>query len=68
MIHTFRASDVPDANGRQPQSGEHKWTLSFPLENGDDYLEIEIGPRGRAALKAMLAQEEADDIKEKTDG
>jgi hypothetical protein len=64
VIRRFRASDCPDADGRQPQPGEHKWTLSFPLEGGDDYLEVEIGAKGRAAIRAMLAQEEDDDAKE----
>ncbi len=63
-IIRHRASDVPDANGRTPKPGERKWTLSFPLENGDDYLEIEIGKKGREAIRAMLAQEDADDAAE----
>lgn len=61
MILKYRSSDCPDANGRIPKSGEQKWTLSFPLENGDDYLEIVIGRRGREAIKAMFNQEESDD-------
>lgn len=61
MIIKHKSSDCPDANGRQPISGEQKWTLIFPLENGDDYLEIEMGKKGREAIIAMLKQEEADD-------
>lgn len=64
MIRKFKASDCPDADGRQPLAGEQKWTLSFPLEGGDDYLEIEVGAKGRAAMLAMLKQEEIDDAAE----
>lgn len=64
MIHRFRTSDCPDADERQQQEGEQRWTLSFPLEGGDDYLEVTVGRKGRDALLAMLAQEEADDARE----
>jgi hypothetical protein len=36
VIRRFKSSDSPDADGRQPQFGDEKWTLSFPLEGGDD--------------------------------
>lgn len=61
MIHTFRSSECPGADGKPPEPGDQKWTLSIPLEGGDDYLEVEIGKKGRAALRAMLEQEEWDD-------
>lgn len=64
MIRRLKTSDCPDANGRQPLADEQKWTLSFPLEGGDDYLELEIGKKGRDALWAMLIQETADDTAE----
>lgn len=62
MIHRIVAADAPTAAGRQPQPGEQQWTLTFPHENGDDYVEIVIGKRGREALMAMLAQEDTDDV------
>lgn len=65
MLHRFKSVGAVGADGRQPRFGEQKWTLTFPLEGGDDYLEIEIGKKGREALKAMLAQEEADDRADK---
>lgn len=64
MIRRLKTRCCPDAGGREPEPGEQKWTLSFPLEGGDDYLELEVGRRGRDALLAMLAQEEADDAAE----
>jgi hypothetical protein len=65
VIHRFKSSDHPEADGRIPQSGEQGWRLTFVLEGGDDYLEIEISKKGRDALIAMLAQEDEDDRKEK---
>lgn len=64
MLIKFKSIDCPDANGRQPLYGEGKWTMTIPLANGDDYLEIEIGKKGRDGLIAMLAQEEIDDAEE----
>ena len=61
MIKRFKSSDCPDAGGRIPLAGEQKWDISFPLEGGDDYLELEIGKKGREALLAMLEQEVIDD-------
>jgi hypothetical protein len=61
MLIRYKTSDCPDADGREPRFGEQKWTLTFPLEGGDDYVEVEIGQKGRAALLAMLKQEEEDD-------
>jgi hypothetical protein len=60
MIHQYKTIDCPDANNRIPKDGDYKWTLSFPLENGDDYLEVEIGKRGRDAILAMLSEDERD--------
>lgn len=61
MIVTLRSMDHPEANGRHPRSGEQQWTLSVPLENGQDYLELHLGKRGREALRDMLNKEEEDD-------
>lgn len=61
MLIKYRTMDAPEANGRTPISGEARWRLSFPLENGDDYLEIELGEKGRRAILDMLAQETEDD-------
>lgn len=58
LKHT--AIDHPEANGRQPLAGERGWTLSIPLENGDDYLEIRLGKRGRDAILDMLKQENTE--------
>ncbi len=65
MIHSFKTSDCPDADGRVPQPGEQKWTLSFPLEGDDDYLEVQIGAKGRESFLRMLEQEKKDDEAER---
>ena len=66
MIIKYKSADHPEANGRKPQPGDLRWTLSFPLENGDDYLELEIGRKGREAILDMLNQENKDFPKGKT--
>ena len=60
-IITLRSIDHPEVNGRCPIRGEQQWTLSVPLENGQDYLELHLGKRGREAVRSMLNQEEKDD-------
>lgn len=59
-IIKMRCSDHPAANGRKPSESEIGYTLSFPLENDMDYLELQIGMKGRKALKDMLEQEAQD--------
>lgn len=63
MIYRFKTKDCPDANGRQPLSGEQKWTAYFPAEDGGRVY-IEMGEEGRAALLKMFDMEEADDTKD----
>jgi hypothetical protein len=66
MIRYFKSIDCPDAGGRIPNEGEQRWTLSIPLEGGMDYLEIQIGKKGKEALVRMLKQEEMDDAADRT--
>jgi hypothetical protein len=51
--------DDPEANGRQPQAGESRWILDFPLSTGRR-LFLTIGRKTRDAWKTMLQQEEED--------
>lgn len=62
MIHKYKTLDCPDANNRTPESGEQKYTLNFSLESGDDYLEIEMGKKGRDSILRMLTQEKLDQL------
>lgn len=43
--HEFKCKDDPEANGRKPVFGEHRFTLTFPLENGD-ILNVHMGREG----------------------
>ena len=60
MILKYRAIDHPEASSRHPEPGDLGWTLSVPLENGQDYLELQIGEKGREAIRKMLDQEDKD--------
>lgn len=64
MLTTFRTPDHPKANSRIPQPGEREYVLTFPHENGDDYVEIKMGHKGYASLCRMIEQMRKDDEKE----
>ena len=61
MIQVIRTADHPEANGRQPLAGERDYVVSFPHENGDDYIEIRMGERGYRALCDMIDAMRRDD-------
>jgi hypothetical protein len=61
MIYSFKTKDHPEANGRTPSGGEMAWTLQFLTDDGATIL-VRIGQVGRDAIRAMLLQEDADDI------
>lgn len=63
----FKAASCPDANGRQPLPGEHKYTLAFSLEDGSR-LTVEIGDTGLEAFKAMIREMQIDDALEDHSG
>lgn len=50
MIIIYRSSDHPEANDKEPTYEDVAYTLTIPLDNGDDYLEVHIGCKGRQAL------------------
>lgn len=41
----FRTKDHPEANGRQPQSGDQEYCLVFPIEDGR-FLSVKMGREG----------------------
>lgn len=63
-VKTVKCQDCPDANGRKPQFGDEIYTLKLPLEDGS-YLFVEIGTVGRNALRDMLIQQDADDLRDR---
>ncbi len=59
----FRCKDDPEANDRKPQIGEQRFTLLFPLENGDD-LKVHMGREGMNHFESFVAQMMVDDSEE----
>jgi len=59
----YRCMDDPEANNRVPTKGDRRYTLKFPLENGDE-LQIHMGEAGMEAFRMFLGQEIIDDAAE----
>ncbi len=59
----FKCKDDPEANGRVPQIGEQRFTLTFPLETGDD-LKVHMGREGMNHFESFIAQLMVDDSNE----
>ena len=59
----LRCKDDPEASGRIPQVGEQRFTLTFPLENGDD-LKVHMGREGMNHFESFIAQLMVDDSNE----
>ena len=49
----LRTKCDPEANGRQPQSGDVRFTMTLPLESGEE-LTVQMGKEGRDLLFGML--------------
>jgi hypothetical protein len=56
----LRCKDDPEANGRKPQIGEQRYTLTFPLENGTS-LQLHMGKEGMNTFTAFVGQMMIDD-------
>ena len=59
----FRSIGDPEANGRAPQTGEQRYTLKFPLEDGRT-LFLEVGREDMSHFAKMIAQMMVDDDKD----
>jgi hypothetical protein len=59
----FTCKDSPDAYGRTPQIGEQKYTLLFPLENGDE-LRVHMGKEGINTFASFVANLMVDEHEE----
>lgn len=57
---TLRCIDDPEANGRTPQRGDARYTLTFPLESGDS-LNVLIGRPSLNYFATFIAQMMVDD-------
>ena len=56
----FRCKDDPEALGRRPLPGERRFTLLFPLENGDS-LKVQMGQESMNYFTGFLGQMLVDD-------
>ena len=56
----YRCKDDPEANGRIPAIGEQRFTLLFPLENGEE-LKLHMGREGMNHFESFIAQMMVDD-------
>jgi hypothetical protein len=59
----MRCKDDPEALGRKPKIGEQRFTLTFPLENGDS-LKLHMGREGMNYFETFIAQVMIDDHSE----
>jgi hypothetical protein len=64
MLIKYRTMDHPESGGKTPAAGDSAWTITLPLDGGDDYLEVSFGRKGYEALRAMLGQEAEDNLAE----
>jgi hypothetical protein len=51
----FTVKDSPDANGRKPVAGEQRYTLTFPLDSGED-LKVHMGKESVQRFAGMIAE------------
>ena len=56
----YKCQDDPEANGRTPKNGEQRFTLLFPLENGDA-LKVHMGRESMNHFETFIAQMMVDD-------
>jgi hypothetical protein len=62
--YEVRCKDDPEANGRVPQKGEQRFTLTFPLENGTSLL-VHMGQESMNYFSTFLGQMIVDDAEER---
>jgi hypothetical protein len=58
-----RTKDYPEANGRIPQKGEQRFSLTFPLEDGQSLI-VHMGRESMNYFESFLAQMMFDDAKD----
>jgi hypothetical protein len=60
----YKCKDDPEALGRAPVEGEQRFTLIFPLENGDE-LKLHMGKESMNHFETFIAQMMVDDEAER---
>lgn len=63
MTLEFKCKDDPEANGRVAKRGDQRYTLTFPLENGENLL-IHMGKEGVNNFATFLANLMVDEAAE----
>ncbi len=58
MIYGFKTVDHPEADGREPVTGEQKWLFWFPLQDHGT-LYLEMGLAGLANLAGLIDEARA---------
>jgi hypothetical protein len=56
----FRCKDDPEANSRKPLVGEQRFSLKFPLENGEDLI-LHCGKETFDRFAEMIGKMMVDD-------
>lgn len=60
MVIEYKCKDDPEAQGRVPLKGEQRFTLIFPLENGEE-LKLHMGKESMNHFETFIAQMMVDD-------
>lgn len=64
MTIEFKCKDDPEAQGRIPPPSELRFTLIFPLENGDE-LKVHMGRESMNHFETFIGQMMVDDSVER---
>ena len=64
MVIEYKCKDDPEAQGRFPLKGEQRFTLIFPLENGEE-LKLHMGKESMNHFETFIAQMMVDDEAER---
>jgi hypothetical protein len=59
-IHTVRTIDDPEANGRTPKIGDARYTMIFPLEDGQ-FLHVQMGKESVEKFREFLGSMDLDE-------
>lgn len=63
----LHAIDSPQANGRLPQPGDTRWSVTIPLDN-DESVTVFMGRKSRDIIFGMLIADTHDNGEEEPNG
>lgn len=64
IVIRHKTIDDPEANDRVPRPGDERFTLKFPLENGDE-LQVSMGRESLNHFAAFIANLMVDEHAER---